>query len=626
MDSVYDKLKILKQRADDAYFNSGSPIMKDCEYDALCQRLESNLKIEEIGCLPPQSEGRIKLPVHLGSLTKFNDDHKLQNFLVKFNHCNEFVVQEKLDGVSCLYHNDNNEIKLYTRGNGSIGTLVTHLIDCGLKLPKINENVIVRGELILKKRIFEEKYSKLFKNARNMVSGQLSKKIPQYVLDMDFVAYEVINPKTKHQKSLSEQYLFLQKHGFKVVYNRIIKRKNINQKTLMDYLNRRKDKSLYQMDGLVITLNEKYIRNKDGNPKYSFAFKIQGETAEVEVTTVKWNLSKSGKYKPQIFIKPVYLSGVTISSLTGFNAKYIIENGITTSTKLLITRSGDVIPHIIAVLEKGHHRPELPKNSVLKSVDLYHISPEISDEVTIKQMVHFFSSLKCLNCKDKTIIKIYNAGFKTIESIVSASSSDLSNIDGIGCVLAKKITSSINEKIKDATTHELLAALNAFGEGIGLKKIGGIDILKPETIVPGLSETTIKEKILPVWDISLNRVKNLKMLVGGNINLVTRNDDFSGYFPLKNQIFVFTGFRDTTLEKKIIEFGGKVGTSITKKTTYLVMNSTTIQKSTKTIKSESLGIKIILKSEMIDLLDKAATNSPEKIEVDYDHYSSSDEE
>ena len=81
---MYNKLKILKQRADEAYFNSGSPIMEDCEYDALCQRLESNLKIEEIGCLPPQSEGRIKLPVHLGSLTKFNDDHKLQNFLHNF--------------------------------------------------------------------------------------------------------------------------------------------------------------------------------------------------------------------------------------------------------------------------------------------------------------------------------------------------------------------------------------------------------------------------------------------------------------------------------------------------------------------------------------------------------------
>lgn len=623
MANYYIKLKDLKQQADDAYFNSGSPIMDDEEYDALCQYLKIS-ENQNIGCLPSQIESRVKLPTHMGSLTKFNDDKKLQNFLEKFDHT-EFIIQEKLDGVSCLYVCCDGKIKLYTRGNGSIGTLVTHLIDCGLNLPKINKNIMVRGELIVETNVFEKKYAVLFKNARNMVSGQLSKKNPEYLQDINFVAYEVINPTKKYQISLGEQYQFLEEHGFKVVYNRIIKRKNISQKTLMNYLNRRKEKSLYQMDGLVITINDKYIRNDSGNPKYSFAFKIQGETAEVTVNQVKWNLSKSGKFKPQIFIEPIYLSGVTISSLTGFNAKYIVDNSITVDTKLLITRSGDVIPHIIAVLEKGSEKVELPKNSKWNSVDLYHNSTETPDEVVVKQMVYFFSSLKCLNCKDKTILKIYNAGFNTIESIIAAQESQLSQIDGIGSILAKKLVTSIVENIRGATIHELLAALNAFGEGIGLKKIQTIDILNPEKQIKGLSDATIKEKILPVWKQSLKRVENLKKLVGGSYHL-TNDNNICDYTPLKDQTFVFTGFRDATLEKQICNFGGKVTTSIAKKTTYLVVNSTTAQKSTKTIKAESLGVKIILKKELIDLIEKLTINSPEKIEIEYDHYSSSEEE
>jgi NAD-dependent DNA ligase len=619
-----DQLLSLKEEADDAYFNSESPIMSDNEYDILCQILEGTKPT--IGCLPRTD--KVKLPVHMGSLTKYNDEKSLNLFLEKFNH-KSFNVQEKLDGVSCLYvRNSDGEIRLYTRGNGTLGTDITHLLISGLKIPHVSNykrSFMVRGELIMSKKIFEEKYSHDFKNIRNMVSGQLSKKNPNndIIRDLDFVAYEVIESES-YQKSVVEQYRFLNTFNFKVVYNRIITRDYLKQKVLMDYLNRRKEKSKYQIDGLVITITKEYIRNDCDNPKYSFAFKIQGEVVDGLVECVKWNLSKNGKYKPQIFIKPVNLNGVTISSLTGFNAKYILENKIKHGSILAITRSGDVIPHIVAILKKGDGEIELPKQSVWNSVDLYHNSITTPDEVTIKKMVYFFTSLNCLNCKEKTILKIYNFGYKTIESIIQAKVDDLTQINGIGNVLATKLSTSIQTKVREASTHELLAALNSFGEGIGLKKILNINLNCPENLdVKGLSPTTLKEKVLPVWEESLNRVKNIKKLVG--IDHVETDhvgiDHVDG--PLCYRIFVFTGFRDSFLEKQIIDLGGRVTTSVSKKTTDLIVANLNSKSSSKLLKSKQLGIKISTKSEILSEIETLVLKPKE---IEYDHYTSSEEE
>lgn len=621
-----NKLISLKKKADDAYFNSGSPIMTDEKYDALCQQIEEYTTLE-VGCLPRGD--KVQLPIYMGSLTKHNADKSINNFLDKFDH-KSFVVQEKLDGVSCLCVYKKSNIRLYTRGNGTVGTDITHLIKYGLKIPQyIQKNIMVRGELIMSKTTFKEKFNHEFKNIRNMVSGQLSKKDPNKTIisNLDFIAYEVIEPQLEHQKSIVEQFRLLEKNNFKVVYNRTINRSYLEQEILMDYLVRRKSKSLYEIDGLVITIDGEYERNVSDNPKYAFAFKIQGEVVEAEVDRVKWNLSKSGKYKPQIFIKPVNLSGVTISSLTGFNAKYIVDNRIVCGTILSITRSGDVIPHILGVIKNGNCGAlELPQNSKWNSVDLYHNFQETPDEVVVKQMVHFFTSLKCLNCKDKTIQKFYNSGYTSVEGLIQAQVEDLSKIEGIGNKVATKLLSSIRENIKDASIHELLAALNSFGEGIGLKKIQNIDLSNPSsTSIKGLSEATIKEKILPFWDDSLNRVKNIKKMVGIDPDMIEQNTTITEG-PFKDKIFVFTGFRDTSLEKHLIDLGGKVTSAISKKTTDLIIASDHQMKtSTKLLKARELGIKITIKSDLMKEVKKLQelTKQPE---IEYDDYGSSEEE
>lgn len=601
----------MKYDADEAYFNSDNPIMSDEVYDGLCQYLETKgNQILSIGCTPSIGN-KIDLPIYMGSLTKCNNDEKINNFREKNNLSNQWLVQEKLDGVSCLYVPYLN--KLYTRGNGIVGTDISHLLQYGLNVPNyFKTNYMVRGELVITRKNFKEHYSSQYTCIRNMVSGQVSTKTPNkdIIKHVDFVAYEVIINKDT-QLPIFDQMLLLQEYNFKVVYHRIIDQNILNSEVLSDYLNRRKNKSKYEIDGLVIVSKKKYVRNNKGNPKHSFAFKIQGETIEATVDHIKWNLSKSGKYKPQIFINPVRLNGVTISSLTGFNAKYIVNNNIGKGAILLIIRSGDVIPHIITVLKESFDL-NLPNDSQWNSVDLYHNLNYTPNEVVIKQIVYFFSTLKCLNCKDKTIIKIYNAGFQTIESIIQAEIEDLEKIEGIGTLLATKLLMSIREKIKEATIHELLAALNSFGEGIGLKKIQNIDLDNPQNLkIKGLSEATIKEKILPIFQDQLNRVLNMKKLVieEGEISTLSQQNELQ----LEDKVFVFSGFRDSSLEKQIFNLGGRVTSAISKKTTDLIIASNCGKSSTKLLKAEKLGINVITKSDFLLELSKNI-----KVEIDYD--------
>lgn len=639
---IFNKMdpKTLKYKADIAYFNSDTPIMKDEDYDALCNHFKLSATV---GCSPTFGK-KVELPVFMGSLTKYNTEEKLKSFLSKYDDI-EFIVEEKLDGVSCLLRVEGKRVTLYSRGNGTVGTDITHLIGCGLQLPSLSgvSALMVRGELVVSNENFA-KYRNEFKNARNMVSGQLAKHSPDsdVLKDIDFVAYEIIDPNATLQQSYAEQIDKLRLLEFKVVYNRKLKQHKINESELSAYLSRRKQKSKYQIDGLVISVNKPYTRSSSDNPKYAFAFKIQGETAETVVTEVMWALSKSGKHKPRVLVEPVKLSGVVISSLTGFNARYIVDNHIVTGAKILITRRGDVIPHIVAVLETDRKiMLELPKNSTWRSVDLYHIFRDDPQDVVIKKMVYFFTSLNCLNCKDKTMLKIYNAGFTTIERVIEATVEELQNpasptlstADGIGIKLAHKIASSIYTQVQNATYHELLAALNVFGEGIGLKKIQTIPIQSSvddlqNSKFDGLSTYTMVNKIIPCWIDGLNRVKHIKSLVGiltsqgaqmgeGLRQVLVQNGGFGG------RTFVFTGFRDSSLEKRIVELGGKVTSSVSQKTTDVIFNTLDGKHSAKLLNAKKVGCKLTSKTDFVkslQLLTRPTT------EIEYDTYSCSDEE
>lgn len=617
MDSQLESLKRLKAEADQAYFNGGEPIMSDGEYDRLCARV-ARVGIGEagVGFVPPPTN-RVKLPIPMASLNKCNDVKTLSLFLKKWpTSTTRFAVQDKLDGVSCLYVYDDGSVKLYTRGDGSIGTDVTGLVDQGLVLPDAptGERLMVRGELIVAKKIFKNLFSHQYSNARNMVSGQIVSKSPdpRILEKLDFVAYELVSFGNQTQQSVVDQHHLLKSLGFKVVHSHVLDTVDVTRAGLAEYLTDRKLESAYDVDGLVLTATDPYVRSRVlENPKYSTAFKILGETASAVVVEVEWNMSKSGRYKPRVAIEPTRLGGVTISSVTGFNAKYVLDNAIVSGTKLTITRSGDVIPHILKVETTPGAVVELPKNSVMRGVELYHVFDNEQDlpaEMLIKKMVYFFSSLGCVHCKDKTVGKFFAAGLKNVEAVIREAVSKKPNVltDQVGFAVAIKISASIVEQVQNRSLHELLAALNAFGEGIGLKKIQGINLscldgdAEPSLPIKGVSSATAREKIYPVLAARVARANAIKDIVSREKKEVPKKPKVYGDL-FKGRSFAFTGFRDFRLEDAVIRNGGTLSATVSKTTSYLVFVEAPRrlgQVSTKTAKAESLGVTLIHKSDL----------------------------
>lgn len=168
--------------------------MTDNQYDIIKEFTENKFPnhpvFTEIGA--EVERNKAKLPYEMGSMDKIKPDtNALINWSNRFK--GPYVLSCKLDGVSGLYTTEGSKPKLYTRGNGKIGQDVSHLIPF-LRLPK-NKDIVIRGEFIIPKTVFIDKYKTKFANPRNMVAGIVNHKtISDAVVDLHFVAYEVIVP------------------------------------------------------------------------------------------------------------------------------------------------------------------------------------------------------------------------------------------------------------------------------------------------------------------------------------------------------------------------------------------------------------------------------------------------
>ena len=192
-------------------------------------------------------------------------DVKVMNKWLK-KHSGPYKIEDKEDGVSGLVIFNKDKVRLYTRGDGTYGVEKVNIIKC-LNLPKLKENISIRGEIIMSKKNFE-RFSEDYKNPRNLVSGlvnskTLKKDIAKY---LDFIAYEVIEPRELNNTAK------LQELGFKTPNYTITD--SISMEYLDKMLDKFKEESPYEIDGIIITdLSNLHPVNQKGNPDYAFAFK-----------------------------------------------------------------------------------------------------------------------------------------------------------------------------------------------------------------------------------------------------------------------------------------------------------------------------------------------------------------
>ena len=603
--------------ADKAFFNSGQPKLTDDIYDIIKdyirKKYPKDAYLKRVGA---DVDNKVALPYYMGSQNKIKDsESEITKYKKKYP--GPYLISDKLDGVSGMFVYEGDNVKLYTRGNGREGQDISHLHKYISGFPKIKKQnkLAVRGEFIISKDNWDilKKADDTLSNPRNTVSGAINSKIlnKQLLKMIDFVAYTLVFPNLPN--GLPE----LDKMKFNVVNNTVVDDISLAflSKNLEDS---RKNK--YVIDGIVISdISKVYEIALGKNPEYSFAFKSIHtlEQVEVIVKEVEWNISKDKYMKPIVKFDEILLDDVKIKQATGFNAGYIEKNNIGPGSRIVIIRSGNVIPHIQSVLTvSANGKPSMPgeldKDYKWNDthVDIIKIGEDRNADFDIKNIVYFMKTAEVDNMGPGNITKIYNAGFHNIKSILKIQKDDLLKIEGFKGKSADNILKAL-EKVKELDCLVLMDASNMLGRGFSYKKIKMITDVYPSILIDNAEnrEKSLKisiEDLMKVEGIAKISAKlfienlprfyefydSLGVKCKGIEEKVDKSVEKTENANIKDKKFIFTGFRNKDYEKIIIENGGKVVTSISKSTHYLIVKNKA-EKSGKIDKATELGVKIL---------------------------------
>ena len=646
-----------------AYYNTDKPLLTDKTFDIIVDYLKTKSPdskiLQQIGAVITDAESKVKLPAYCGSMDKIKPGSPaLKNYLKKY--LGPYVVSEKLDGLSGLlklYIDVDNKLKmnLYTRGNGLVGQDISHLCSF-IKLSELpivslkkkvkswilsnnkeSNEIIIRGEIIIKKSVFESKYKDKYPKARSLVAGIVNSKASNFnkpsqraiAKDIDFCIYQIVSP--SNFKPL-DQFNTIKEMGFLTAkfelldLNKMIMKNSLKSETktnfskekdggeqnkptfltdpvliLQEKLIKYKNDSLYEIDGIIIADNSKvYLPNKSGNPKHAVAFKMQldDQTQITVVEKIEYNVSKNGVLKPRIKFKPVKIGGDTIMYATAFNAKFIKDNTLGIGSKIEIIRSGDVIPYINKVLSKSKNNewqePTIEYFWNESGVDALVKNIEDAPQILSKNILHFFNAMEVDGIKIGTINKLINAGFDSIKTICNLKVENLLDIEGFKIKSATKLITNLKTMIdKEYPLPQIMTSSNIF-TNFGLRKIMlATNTFKNEHIMNDKPSKITESDLLKIEGYSTKSAKlfleklpkfkewhkNHSFLKILSSNQKKNEADKSK--KKRSNIYglniIFTGFRDKELEKQVIELGGSIQSGVNKNTNILVakdVNST----------------------------------------------------
>jgi DNA ligase (NAD+) len=601
--------KIVKEliQANEKY-RQGNPIMSDKEYDQLLEQLfeidPENDYFTKIGIEVLDDSRKVKLPIPMFSMNKIKTMGEISDWcrLKGISTNEEVIITPKFDGLSLCV----DEVKdtATTRGDGFIGQNSNeHYKLINNKLNKGTDFKITYGEAIMPKKVFLDKYSDEFANPRNLVAGLInSKEVTEPLKDCQYIKYGGIIDGLSTKKELLDELNNNQE--VRVSYN-IYKINELSEDLLISLF---KEWSIdYEIDGLIIEINNLKLQEELGretstnNPVYARAFKHESfvETKTTKVIGITWNISKQGFLKPVLQVEPISLDGVIVSNVTGNNAKFVKDNGLGIGSEIRVIRSGMVIPKIIKVIETVEFQmPNVP-NIDWNENGIELITLTETDDQKLKKIVAFFEILEADNVSEGVITQLWDAGYKTISDILNLTTSDLEKIDRFGKRKAKIVFDSIQKSVTGVSLSKLQHATGIF-KGLGSKKLLLLEdfVTKPTVdqvmSIEGFAEISAKSYV-DSYDEFFNFVKDLPITIAEKVEVVKTGSDLDG------KQFVFTGLRRKDLEDVIESRGGKIGGSVSKNTTHLVMKSKG-SGSSKETKAISLGVRILTVEELEDLL------------------------
>jgi NAD-dependent DNA ligase len=614
---MIEQLKEQIIKANEAY-RLGKPIISDAKYDQLVEELAllspNDEILTKVGHVVADESRKSKLPIEMASMNKIKSIQDVEDWcrLKGISKSEYVVITPKFDGLSLCVNESTSEA--WTRGDGEFGQksnehyalIQNHLysndgdFDPFAPIPFS----YTYGEVMMPKQVFVDKYSVDFANPRNLVAGLLNSKEPsQSLKDCQYIKYGAIcnkNFRTK-QELLNELNVG---QSVKVQYH-ICQISDLDEDLLIQLFHQYSTD--YEIDGLIIELNDLSLQNKLGretssnNPCYARAFKHPSfeQSAETEIIGISWNISKQGYLKPTLHINPVKLDGVTVSNVTGNNARFVKDLGIGIGAKVVVKRSGMVIPIIADVITPVEFQMPDVANIDWNENGVELVTLVETDEQKLKKIVAFFEILEADNVSEGVITQLWDAGHKTIKDILSLKKSDLEKIDRFGKRKAEIVYNSIQKSITGVQLSKVQHATGIF-KGLGSKKLALLEhfttkpTLDQVMAIEGFAEVSAKSYI-DSYDEYFDFVKDLPITIEEKVKAVDVGTDLEG------KQFVFTGVRRADLESVIESRGGKIGSGVSKNTTYLVMKAIG-SGSSKEKKAIDLGVQVITVEQLENLL------------------------
>lgn len=636
------------------YYVDDSPVISDYDYDMLLRKL-SDLEKEypqykldysptsRVGgdTLPYFSEVRHEVPLKsLQDAFSYAELEEFDSRIRKTVDSPEYAVELKIDGLSvALEYKNGIFVKGATRGNGIIGEDVTENLKTISSIPlKLTEDIdiIVRGEVFMPRKSFEllnferkENGEQQFANPRNAAAGSLRQLNPSIAAKrkLDIFIFNVQQCNSKSFTHHSESLDYLKSLGFKVspyynVFSTIsstfseIERFNINR-----------DSFDFDIDGAVIKLNNLKHRSELGEtektPKWAIAYKYPPEQKATKLIDIIVKVGRTGVLTPNAVLEPVHLAGTTVSKATLHNRCFIKDLDIRIGDTVVVQKAGDIIPEIVSVVfskRKGTEQefvmpnicPECSSAIVVDESGIMVRCPNPNCEAKIyRKIIHFAS---------KEAMDIDGLGSSVIEHLIEAglirdaadlyvlNAQQVLSLDGFAEVSSNKLIESINQS-KTAGLDKLINALGIKNIGQKASKLLAKRFKNIDNLISA-SEDEIAEiedfgaisakSVVDFFDDPLN-IDIIKRLKANGVvttyNNEIKDDRFSG------MTFVLSGGLDTMSRAETTEiiekFGGKTSSSVSSKTTYLLLGDKPGSKADKAVK---LGIPIIEESKFLEMI------------------------
>jgi DNA ligase (NAD+) len=651
-----EKLREELRHHEHLYYVLDAPEISDAEYDALMRRLQE-LEALHPDLATPDSptrrvggkprEGFVKVP-HSSPLLSLDNALSEAELLAFDRRVGEllggaqysYVTELKMDGLSMAAHyRDGQFVQAVTRGDGLVGEEVTENARTIRSLPlRTKSNFAefeVRGETVLNRRAFErlnaerdERGLSRFANPRNAAAGSLRVLEPQITASrrLDFYAYFLLTGGRPALESHWESLEELRSLGFKVNAHRKLCLGIQEVLEFCTHWEAHRDELPFEIDGVVVKVDSVPQQQRLGftakAPRWAIAYKYPARQAVTTVESIEVQVGRTGALTPVARLKPVEVSGVTVSRATLHNEDEIERLNLQAGDDVVIERSGDVIPKVVRVHAQGTvrrkfhmptHCPVCGGTVVREEGEAARRCINTNCSARLRESILHFASRGVMNIDgmgDALVDQLVDRGMvKSVADIYDLTVDKLLTLERMGKKSAGNVIRNIDNSKKNPLPRVLTALgirfvgertavflAEAFGSMDAIAKASLEELQQAEEVGPKVAEAVFQFFREPHNQKLIERLS----AAGLHFEYQTTRPKAG---PLKGLTFVLTGalpnLSREEAKSRIEGVGGKVTSTVSKKTDYVVAGA---DAGSKLDKAQKLDIKIVTEEQLLELI------------------------